>query len=168
MRRRTMSCSGRATAGCRLATELSVRRTPPDAFGSMSTIVRLARAALCLLCLVGSGCGGFVGELYVSRSARLTGHLESTSGRIGVPCTVTARVLGRDDTQVAVTPGRDFSVTVSMGTPLRFPADFRPRVALRVGCEGHLTITTAERQAELGWIVAPATDFGRVSVPADN
>lgn len=126
------------------------------------------RIGLAVAVLVASGCGGAGGELYVSRRARLTGQVESASRRSGAPCTVTAVVFGHDDAETSTASGRDVSVTVSLRTPLRMREPFRVRVALRVGCEGHRTVTTAERETEVGWLSTPAVDFGRISVPVGH
>ncbi len=127
----------------------------------------LTRTGVAIVAVVAAGCGGFVGELYVSRGARLIGQIESATGRVGVPCTVTARGF-EHDAEATAPSGGEFTLTVSMGTPLHLPAEFRPRIALRVGCEGHRTVTTAERSVELGWLSSPATSFGRISIPVDN
>ena len=127
----------------------------------------LARISVAIVAVVLAGCGGFVGDLYLSRGARLTGQIESAAGRVGVPCKVTARGF-EHDAEATAPSGGEFMLTVSMGTPLQLPADYRPRIALRVGCEGHRTVTTAERPVELGWLSSPATNFGRISIPVDN
>jgi hypothetical protein len=118
--------------------------------------------------LIASGCGGFVGEMYISRQARLIGRVEIASGRTGVPCRVTVRMFGRDDREEAIASGQGFSLTVSMTTPLRLRTELRPRVALRVGCEGHRMVTTAEQETDIGWVRTPTTDFGSIRVPAES
>jgi hypothetical protein len=70
----------------------------------------LARTGLAVAGLLACGCSGFVADVHVSREARLTGKVESTSRRADVPCTVTATVFGHDDVGTATAPGRDVSV----------------------------------------------------------
>ena len=108
-----------------------------------------------------SGCGDVV---YVTRQAKLVGHVVTSSGRLGVPCTASALLFGDEYSSASVTSGGAVALAVGMLTPLRIPGALRANVAVRVQCEGHQTLTTPERSTEVTWFRPPTVEFGTLTV----
>jgi hypothetical protein len=122
---------------------------------------RGSRAILLAAVLVVSGA---CVEAYVSRTARLVGHVATGDGRTGVPCTAVALLFDEEDARATVPSGSAFQLTVSMLSPAKVPGPMKAAIAVRVTCDGYAAATTEVREAEVAVQDPPTLDFGTITL----
>lgn len=132
----------------------------------MKGLGRVVNATVCAIsCVIAlPACAGFVGEVFMNRTATLVVRVVTPDARTGVPCTATALLAGEAQAYTEVVAGADVTLTVGMMTPLKVRAPVKARVALRVACEGYAPATTPVRDIEVSAAAPPKVDFGQVSV----